>query len=276
MDFILGRIKKILFYLVIAILTILMVYSCRSISPVATVKSSYTGNEIYGELLTRDPDIRTYSAGRMSIRIVDNDEELNLRGSVRIKKDSAILVSVNAFAGIEAARVLLTRDSIKILDRINNLYFLGDYNDSKRFFPVKADFDLIQGIFLGSSLRIFDEFDIIDRSGKRYVFERDHMTLGYTGNIVSGPWPGEDMLRIRLDQRFLMKDIELYSTGNEIYTRLSFNSFTDSGGNYFPDDIDFHFTSHNLPLRANLKFSRIETDKDLTFPFSIPSRYKPF
>jgi hypothetical protein len=276
MDLIFSRIRKGLFYLIIALLTVLMVYSCRSVSPVTAVRSSYTGNEIYGELATRDPDISTYSVGRMSIRIVDNDEEMNLRGSVRIKKDSAILVSVNAFAGIEAARLLLTRDSIKILDRINNLYFLGDYNDSRRFFPVRADFDVIQSIFLGSSLRIFDEFDIIDRSGKRYVFEHDHMTLGYSGNIVAGPWPGEDMLRIRIDQKFLMKDIELYSTGNEIYTRLIFNSFTNSGGNYFPDDIDFHFTSHNLPLRANLKFSRIETDKDLTFPFSIPSRYKPF
>lgn len=272
------KIRRIFIYFIIAALTVLMVYSCRSVAPLTAERYSYSGEEVYGRIISMEPDIETYSAGRLNIKIVDNNDELNLRGSVRIKKDSAIMVSVNAFAGIEAARLLLTRDSVKILDRINNRYFLGDYNDSRKFFPVKADFDIIQSIFLGSSLRIFDEFDILERSGTRYMFDRDVLTVSYTGDILpdKGLFFGEDMLRIKLDPRFLMKDLELYSTGNEIYTRLSFNSFTDAGGNYFPDDIDFHFISHNLPLHANLKFSRIEIDRELNFPFSIPSRYRPF
>jgi hypothetical protein len=278
MNNILLKIKRVIIYFIIAVLTVLMVYSCRSVAPLTAERDSYSGDEVYGKLVTRDPDIKTYSAGRMSIKIVENNEELSLRGSVRIKKDSAIMVTVNAFAGIEAARLLLTRDSVKILDRINNRYFLGDYNDSRKFFPVQADFDVIQSIFLGSSLRIFDEFDILERSGTRYRFEKDLLTINYSGNVLPNKnlFFGDDMLRIKLDPRFLMKDLELFSTGQEIYTRLSFNSFIDSGGNYFPDDIDFHFVSHNLPLHANLKFSRIETDRELNFPFSIPTRYKPF
>jgi hypothetical protein len=245
---------------------------------VVSEKGPFTGDEVYNNLVSKSPDITSYSAGRMNIRIIDNDEELNLRGAVRMIKDSAIMVSVNAFAGIEAARMLFTRDSVKILDRINNRYFLGNYIDSKRFLPVAMDYDIIQSVFLGSSVRIIEEFDILERNGGRYLFNKDIMTVDYTGSIFPGveDGSGSDILRISLDNNFLMKDIELFSRVNDIYSRVRFNSFHHSGGFYFPDDIDFHYVSHNLPLFANLKISRIEVDRDFNFTFSVPSRYKPF
>jgi hypothetical protein len=272
------RYKRITLYFFVAGFLLLMFHSCRSIAPVIAERESYTGDEIYNNILRNEPDVKTYSAGRMSLKIIEDDGELNLRGSVRINKDSAIMVSINAFAGIEAARLLLTRDSVKILDRINNRYFLGNYIDSQRFFPFKMDFDIIQSIFFGTSVRLFDEFDLLDRSGTRYLFDREIMTVRYTGEIfprANNP-SGGDMLQINFDNSFFMRDIELYSSGNDIYTRLSYNSFSNTDGFYFPNDIDLHFVSHNLPLHANMTFSRIETDQELSFPFSIPSRYKPF
>ena len=270
--------KRVSVYVIVSGLFLLMFHSCRSIAPVIAERESYTGEEIYNNLLRNEPDVRTYSAGRMNLKIIEDDGELNLRGSVRINKDSAIMVSINAFAGIEAARLLLTRDSVKILDRINNRYFLGNYTDSQRFFPYKMDFDIIQSIFFGTSIRIFDEFNLLDRSGTRYLFDKEVMTVRYQGEIfphANNP-SGQDMLQINFDNSFFMRDIELFSTGNDIYTRLTYNSFSNTDGFYFPDDIDLHFISHNLPLHANMKFSRIETDQELSFPFSIPSRYKPF
>jgi hypothetical protein len=265
-------------YLMITGLTAGIFNSCRSFAPAVTERVSYTADEIYDNITRNEPDIKTYSAGRLSLKIIDNDEELNLRGSVRINKDSAILVSINAFAGIEAARLLLTPDSVKILDRINNRYFLGNYEEAEKFFPVRIDYDVIQGIFFGSSIRIFDEFQILDHYGTRYLFEDDIMTVRYSGKIFphNGNSSGDDMLQIDFDNNFFIRDIQLYSTGNEVYTRLIFNSFSDTNGQYFPENIDFHFVSHNLPMHANIRFGRIEIDRELNFPFSIPSRYKPF
>ena len=265
-------------FLMITGLTAGIFNSCRSLAPVVTERVSYTADELYDNITRNEPDIKTYSVGRLSIKIIDNDEELNLRGSVRINKDSAILVSINAFAGIEAARLLLTPDSVKILDRINNRYFLGNYEEAEKFFPVRIDYDVIQGIFFGSSIRIFDEFQILHHNGTRYFFENDVMTVRYNGKIFpyKGNNPGEDMLQIDLDNKFLMRDIQLYSDANEVYTRLIFNSFSNTNGQYFPDNIDFNFISHNLPMHANIRFGRIEIDRELNFPFSIPSRYKPF
>jgi hypothetical protein len=271
------KIKAELLFLITA-LTAGIFNSCRSIAPVVRESVSYTADEIYENVARNEPDIKTYSAGRVSFKINDNDEELNLRGSVRINKDSAILVSINAFAGIEAARLFLSPDSVKILDRINNRYFLGNYEEAEKFFPVRLDYGVIQSIFLGSSVRIFDEFQILDHTGTRYLFQNDVMTVSYSGEIFphTGYRSGDDMLQIDLDNSFFLRDIQLFSTENDIYTRLRFNSFSNTNGQYFPDNIDFHFVSHNLPLHANIRFGRIEIDRELNFPFSIPSRYKPF
>ena len=38
-------------------------------------------------------------------------------------RDSAIWLSISPLLGIEAVRVLLTKDSVKALDRLNNIYY---------------------------------------------------------------------------------------------------------------------------------------------------------
>ena len=46
--------------------------------------------------------------------------------NIRIKKDSAIWVSISPALGIEVMRAVLTKDSVKFVDRINKRYYIGD------------------------------------------------------------------------------------------------------------------------------------------------------
>lgn len=255
-----------------------VIASCRTITPVVETEGVYSGDEIYANLVDRSPDVNTYSVRRMNLKIIENDEELNLRGSVRIAKDSAILVSINAFAGIEAARILLTRDSVKILDRINRNYFEGNYIDALKFIPVKINYDIVQSIFFGSSVKLLQEFDLPDRSKTGYSFEDNTISLRYTGNIFNFNEFSfnDDMLQIIFDNEFLTRNVEIFSADKSVYSQLSYNSFTYMDNQYFPEDIDFHFVSHNIPLHANFRLSRIEINQDLSFLFNIPSGYKSY
>ena len=61
-----------------------------------------------------------------------NHETESFDINLRAKKDSTIWISITPLLGIEAARVLVTRDGMQILDRVHKTYsaYGYDYLDS--------------------------------------------------------------------------------------------------------------------------------------------------
>lgn len=68
--------------------------------------------------------------------------------TVHIKKDSVIWISVAV--GIEAARCLITQDSIKMLDRINRKYYHISIRELSEQFHFDFDFRLLQSLLVGN------------------------------------------------------------------------------------------------------------------------------
>src|SRR4029453_6343563 len=64
--------------------------------------------------------------GDIEFNSADNSTSLSFH--MRMKRDSAIWLSVSPLLGIEAVRILLTRDSVKALDKLNNIYYSDGYD----------------------------------------------------------------------------------------------------------------------------------------------------
>jgi hypothetical protein len=258
------------------ILITVFVQSCRSISTMTGREEYFTGRDIFENIMSNRAKMDSYSAGRFIIRINDNDEELSFRGAVRLKRDSAIMLTINVIAGIEAARILITPDSIKMIDRINNNYFLGNYQDALKIFPFMIDYHMIQGIFLASPERLIEGYDMLSDRRKRYTFEGDVIIIRTSGNGLTGgdrEVTNSNAIQLLVDRNFLTRSIEYYSGEDNIFASLKYNSFSNTGGYALPDDITLNFVSHNLPFLANVKLSRLEINKEMTFPFRIPPKY---
>ena len=79
-------------------------------------------------------------------------------------KDSAIWLSANAILGIEAMRVLITRDSVKLLDKLNKVYtarsvdYLQDLTSLPLDLPTLQDLIIGNAVFVGFTVPIFFEF----------------------------------------------------------------------------------------------------------------------
>lgn len=264
------------YVLIIIIFLIAAQIGCRVIKPVIYDDRVYSGMEIYEKIIDLEPDFSTYSAGRITLNIVENDQKIDIRGSVRIKVDSAIMVSFNAFAGIEAARVLLTQDSVKILDRINNSYFIGDYKEAVKFFPVPLTYEIIQSLFLANPEKLVSKFEQFHSNDAEYRFTDGEIAVLVETDILSTGETGRDILGFKFDHQFLTRNIEFYSSDKSVYGSLKFNSYFKLDDILLPDNISIYFISHNLPLMAELRINRIEVERDIKFPFSVPTRYKPF
>ena len=60
----------------------------------------------------------------LNINNKSNDVNMN----IRIRNNEAIWVSVTAMAGLEIARALITADSVKVLNRMDNIYLKKPFN----------------------------------------------------------------------------------------------------------------------------------------------------
>ena len=63
-----------------------------------------------------------YLKAKAKFRYNDGKEDLKATANFRIKKDSLIWMSISASLGIEAARVMINKDSMAIMDRLNKQY----------------------------------------------------------------------------------------------------------------------------------------------------------
>ena len=92
---------------------------------------------------------RTFSA-KADVTTRQGENTLSFNINMRVKSDSIIWISITPLLGIEVARVMVTPDSVKFIDRINKKYSVTDLEFFNRLFDINVDFDIIQGIITGN------------------------------------------------------------------------------------------------------------------------------
>ena len=105
------------------------------------------------------------------VNIDGEDHKLDVR--LKIRKDSAIWISIQAVGLIDIAKLLITKDTVKMVVYVKKQYFKGDFNYINQLLNADLDFDLIQAALIGNSAE-FDEDDskmkpVVDRENCHYL-----------------------------------------------------------------------------------------------------------
>ena len=108
-----------------------------------------------GQLAGNRVDFQTFSA-RMKVHYEAGDgKDYELIAFVRIRKDSLIWMSINAVVGpvnIEAFRVLITRDSVKILDKQKKIVRLRSVSYLQEEVHLPVNFQTLQDLLIGNPI----------------------------------------------------------------------------------------------------------------------------
>ena len=80
-----------------------------------------------------------------------NDKTYPISAQLRMRQDSVIWISVSAILGLEAARIHLTPDSVKLINRLNSTYFIGDVKELTKRYNFHLSFYEIQNVLLGNT-----------------------------------------------------------------------------------------------------------------------------
>ena len=217
-------------------------------------------NDTYHALLNNHINFETFSA-KLNVDYIDaDDKKYNVNATLRMYKDSTIWVSVNAIFGIEGLRALITKDSVKILDKQNRLYTRRSIEYLQEVSALPVDLvtlqDLLVGnaVFLDSNIVSYDKFDnsvsllSIGRLFKNLVTVNDD-------NLLQ---------RIKLDDLDELRN----RTGD-----LTFGDYENKRGVNFSKTRKITF-AEKKKLDIRLEFKQYNFNEDLTFPFSIPKNYK--
>lgn len=235
----------------------------------------YTAEDVFEKIVLNYHEVIDTYTGRARLKIVEGEKESNLRGLIRIKKDSAVMVSLIAFAGIEAARILFTSDSLKIIDRINKNYFYGEYARSIGSVAIPLDLDIVQGIFLSNPGKYLPYPDVYFNDRERYFFNNGFIILSARRHFsdVSSDKVSAVETRTKIDRNFLIRQIDLLFTEDDLFISLKFNSFMNIENRNLPSLIELTFVSDQFEIYAEMDLRRVEINQDLSFPFNVPEGF---
>ncbi|MFZ1686940.1 MAG: DUF4292 domain-containing protein, partial [Flavobacteriales bacterium] len=128
---------------------LLLVASCKT--PLRIINRDLPprgADKLVERVMANRPDVRWYTA-KADITVATDTSEKSFNAQVRSVTDSALWTSITALLGIEAGRVLLTPDSMKLLDRLHDTFFVGDVALAKTRFGLQPDLQLLQQALLG-------------------------------------------------------------------------------------------------------------------------------
>jgi uncharacterized protein YpmB len=82
------------------------------------------------------------------------------------RKDSLIYINISKF-GIEGARAVITKDSVKYMNRLEMTYYVGDYSIFYKMFGVHLNFNMMQSLILACDFTNFDKpTEFVEKDGK--------------------------------------------------------------------------------------------------------------
>ena len=269
------KIKPVGFLWMVVIL-LLMSSSCRTRrSIIKEPIKEYGAEYLFVKLKENELKFDWFSA-KFNLDLVIDKKKTSLRGQIRMRKDSAIWVSLSPALGIEMARLLITSDSVKFLNRINKSYFKGDYKVVNKFLGTNVDYDILQSILLGNDLTYYEdgkfratydskEYHLVTagrRKLKKYVRNEEDADRIYIQNIFLNP----ETFKIT---NMKVKEID----GGNRKLDATYSQFEEIGNQLFPHHIFFDISADNSIL-VDVSYSRIEINESQRFPFKISSKYE--
>ena len=208
-----------------------------------------------------------YFLARTKVRYAEGDKQINGNANIRIKKDSVIWFSVSPSIGIEATRVMITKDTAIVINRMDKEYYIFNFDEISRYFDFKIDYDLIQSIILGNLARPIDESTKIAKENNYVLIKQKSGPLDLQSYVLADNKKIETVL---INER---------ATSN--FLTLKYDEFKETGGYLFPNvcQVNLTYKAKKGPVvtSINLEHRRAEiSDKPLKFPFNIPDKYEAF
>ncbi len=205
-------------------------------------------------------DFRTFS-GKVDVDFDDGKGNgRSVSAKLVMKKDEAIWLSAGLL-GFEGVRALITKDSVKILNKLQKEYTAASLQYIREKIGLPVDFSTLENLLIGNAVFVNAEGAELEKDGDRYLIksEDEHFK-----NLLTILMPGY------LPSRIQLSDVNPAEPRN---AELSYGNYLSVAGRNFSTLRDI-VVNHKNKITIRLDFKSHDFNGEVSMPFSIPTGYK--
>ena len=271
---------RILNTLLIAISVVFMATSCRGPKKIQTAitKKDTTAVIVVDNVSAHDDSMqfihatwdtiirqkinfKTFNA-KVDVDYTGGDgKKYNVNANIRMYKDSLIWVSVNAILGIEAMRVLVTKDSVKLINKLDKIYTARSISYLQEVIALPLDLSTFQDLVIGNPVFLDSNVVSYSNSGEELSLLSIGSVFRHFITLHSGD---------KLIQHSKLDDVDVLRNRT---CDLIYEKYETKKGPRFSTRRQIT-VSEKSKLDVKLDFKNYDFNEVLSFPFNVPKNYE--
>ena len=252
------------------LLLLLILGGCKSSKKVGTVATGTAKvHQVFFQAMEEQALHYQTLTARLGVEInLPNFQVNSTRVDLKMVKDSAFQLSVQPLLGIELFRIEVSRDSIKVLDRMNKRYLAENYESLRSQTPIAFNFYNLQALFTnhlflpGEQMvneSLYSRFRLDQTGSTALIQVKDPIGLRYTFEA-----DGEEKLLAT----------EITDATGQYRLRWGYADFRMVEKQIFPQLMTVEaFKEGNAEGNIQWGFTRMRLDEPVKLDFVIPAKY---
>jgi hypothetical protein len=207
-------------------------------------------------------NFKTFSA-KVKVNYRDKEgEQPELTVFIRMQKDSIIWISVNAtIFSYEALRVLITPDSVKVLNKKDKIVQLRSVNYLQDLTDLPFDFHTLQDLLLGNPVYLDSNVVSYKKNDQSIALMNVGLLFKHLLTITNGDY---------LLQHSKLDDVDPLRNRT---ADLTYTGYENANGVKFATERRVS-VSEKSKLDVDMNFKQYSFNETLSYPFNIPKNFK--
>jgi hypothetical protein len=219
-------------------------------------------HEVYDHIIQNKIDFNTFSA-KVKVDFEGRDgKKSDFNAFIRLQKDSVMWVSIIAALGIEGFRIMITPDSVKVINKLDKVVQLRSVEYLREVARIPLTFSELQDLIVGNPI-------YLDSNIVSYKKDEKSVSLISVGELF------KHLITVASGDNYSLQHSKLDDV-DPIRARtadITYGGFETKGGIKF-STVRRITVSEKTKLEIKLEFKQWQFNEVLSFPFNIPKNYQ--
>lgn len=201
--------------------------------------------------------------GKAKVHLESPKDKNDFTATIRMEKDKKIWVSIVALGVFEAARALITPDTIIVVDRLHKEVTILPFKEAGKLLPVNVEFPELQALLIGDALHASADMPT-DANASGETMQLDIRTRDFLQQLTFG----------KADSAMSRQQMKLGNeTGNGPLLVVQYSEYSMIGNRRFANNRVLDVDDAKGRTHIEMQFNRAEFDQELEYNISIPPKY---